>query len=36
MGKMRYGHKVIAAKPENMRLLGKLGIEENMNTKMDV
>jgi hypothetical protein len=36
MGKTRYGHSVIAEKPENMRLLAKLGIDENMNTKMDV
>jgi len=36
MGKMRYGHNVIVEKPENMNLLGKLGINENINNKMDV
>jgi hypothetical protein len=36
MGKMIHGHNVIDEKPENMSLLGKLGIEENINTKIKV
>ena len=36
MGKIRYGRNVIAEKPDNMSLLGKLGIAEKVNNKMDV
>jgi len=36
MGQTRYEHSAIAEKTENMSLLGKLGIDENKNTKMEV